>query len=159
MKNFPHGSLEHKQSQFILHSWHLPKVHPPATSRPFYFPCPGCQLHPSKHPQDSAIIVTVFVSSNNNTPNVYRAVQFFKNVLLSLFQVQFLMNKHCQFRTPWCSQQNDSPEESEERNSDGQGCTLDTTEATSTADRAQPHLAFQQTPMDPKSQRYNTQGI
>lgn len=64
--------------------------------------CPGLstnhvqvgQLHPSKHPQDSAIIVTVFSNSNNNTPKVYRALWFWKMFLLSLFQAQFLMNKH-----------------------------------------------------------------
>ena len=79
MKDFPHGTLEHKQSQLILHSWHLPKVYPPATARLFYFPCPSCQLHPSESPQDSAIIVTIFVSSsNNNTPNMYRALQLKK---------------------------------------------------------------------------------
>ena len=138
MKDFPHGTLEHKQSQLILHSWHLPKVYPPATARLFYFPCPSCQLHPSESPQDSAIIVTIFVSSsNNNTPNMYRALQLKKkNVFLSLFQVQFLLNKHCHLESHGApSRKTTQKRKNRERYLDGYGCTLDNREATCTASK------------------------
>ena len=67
---------------------------------------------------------------------MYRALQLKKNVFLSLFQVQFLLNKHCHLESHGApSRKTTQKRKNRERYLDGCGCTLDNREATCRASK------------------------